>query len=148
MSGFNLDSLVNLGRDVQSNIEILHELGNFKVDGVKVRRVDNNQLGTHSVVFPLMKPDGTQHIKDGSPVFKYAKLRGNASLNAPEYRIYLGKLINDVKDATTGNLYTDSNGKEVGKAGDMDFYAESIGGDPRPARVAPSDAMNAEKPLF
>lgn len=127
MEGFNLDSLLAIGRDANGSVEYVHDLGIFTVGTNGVQRVDNPDKGTHSIIFPL------EH--GGTTVMKFAKLRNNASLDASQYHIKVGKLTADLFDKN-GNFYKNDKGEEVGQKGSLDFYAESLGGTPRPARVA------------
>lgn len=136
--------LLNIGRDANGSLEILKEIGTFTVGQGDVRRVDNMEKGTHSLTFNLSgtKADGT-----AVNVLKFAKLRSNASLNAPQYKVYLAKLTSDLKDEK-GNFYKNDKGEDVGQKGSMDFYAESIGGDPRPAKVASTASADSATPPF
>ena len=144
MDLFSFDDLLNIGRDANGSLEILKEVGIFTVGQGDVRRVDNMEKGTHSLTFELK---GTN--KDGVEVsvLKFAKLRSNASLNAPQYKVYLAKLTSDLKD-DKGNFYKNDKGEDVGQKGSMDFYAESIGGDPRPAKVASTASAETTAPPF
>lgn len=143
METFDLDMLLNVGRDANGSLEILKEIGIFTVGQGEVRRVDNMEKGTHSLTFNLSgaKADGTQ-----VNVLKFAKLRSNASLNAPQYKVYLAKLTSDLKDEK-GNFYKNDKGEDVGQKGSMDFYAESIGGDPRPAKTTTPPADSTAPPF-
>jgi len=140
---FDLDALLNFGRDANGSLEILKEIGVFTVGTGDIRRVDNMEKGTHSLTFNL-----TGTTKDGKEVnvLKFAKLRSNASLNAPQYKVYLAKLTSDLKD-DKGNFYKNDKGEDVGQKGSMDFYAESIGGDPRPAKIATASADTTTAPF-
>ena len=144
MADFSFDDLLGLGRDAQGSLEILKEIGVFTVGQGDIRRVDNMEKGTHSLVFNLVGK-----TKEGVDVNvqKFAKLRSNASLDAPQYKVYLAKLTADLKDSQ-GNFYKNDKGEDVGMKGTMDFYAESIGGTPRPTKpVASSVADNAGAPF-
>ena len=136
--------LLNIGRDANGSVKELLTIGTFTVGQGEVKRVDNTTLRTSSLIFPLTAKD-----KDGNQVtvLKFAKLRSNASLDAPEYRVYLGELTADLKD-TNGNFYTNEKGEEVGKKGDKDFYAESIGGTPRPSADNTTPLDSTVPPTF
>lgn len=137
--------LLNIGRDANGSVKELLTIGTFTVGQGEVKRVDNGKLNTNSLIFPLTAKDP----KTGNEitVLKFAKLRSNASLDAPEYRVYLGELTSDVKDGD-GNFYTNEKGETVGKKGDKDFYAESIGGTPRPSADNTTPLNSTTPPTF
>ncbi len=131
MNEFNLNSLLEIGKDASSsNLTILHVVGEFTVNGSTVRRVDNNKLETHSLIFPLLQSNGQPMLDaTGNPISKWAKLRNTSPLDSPIYKVYVGELTADYTDAN-GNLM-----HENAKKGMRDFYCEGIGGTPRPVVI-------------